>query len=55
VIHDSINAQQQAVSGVSLDEEAVNMTAYQRAYQSSAQYISVVDQMLQAVIAMVTT
>ncbi len=37
---DSLRAQQTSISGVSLDEEAVKMIAYQRAYQASARYIT---------------
>ncbi|MBI5360793.1 MAG: hypothetical protein HZA48_09470, partial [Planctomycetes bacterium] len=35
------------ISGVNLDEEAVNLIEYQRTYQAAARYISVVDSMLQ--------
>lgn len=41
------------VSGVSLDEEAVNMIMYQRAYESSAKLLSVIDEMLETLINMV--
>ncbi|MCG8585646.1 MAG: flagellar hook-associated protein FlgK, partial [Pirellulales bacterium] len=43
---DSLQAEQLAVSGVSLDEEAIRMLQYQRAYQASAKFISVVDDLL---------
>jgi flagellar hook-associated protein 1 FlgK len=39
-----------SVSGVSLDEEMVNMIQYQRGFQSSAKYLSTVDDMLNTLI-----
>jgi len=36
-----------AISGVNLDEEAVNMMSYQRAYQASARLIQVINQLLE--------
>ena len=38
--------QQQAVSGVSIDEEAVKMLTLQRIYQASAKYIQTVSDLL---------
>ena len=38
-----LTQQQQAVSGVSLDEELTNLMQYQRAYQASARLISTAD------------
>ena len=35
----------QRVSGVSLDQEAVSITSYQRAYEASAKLISILDQL----------
>jgi flagellar hook-associated protein 1 len=52
-IHDTLFAQQQAISGVSLDEEAINLTKYQRAFQGSARYITVIDEMMQTVLSLV--
>jgi flagellar hook-associated protein 1 FlgK len=42
----SLESQQQAVSGVSIDEEAVNMMTLQRIYQASAKYISTISNLL---------
>jgi flagellar hook-associated protein 1 FlgK len=42
----SLESQQQAVSGVSIDEEAVNMMTLQRIYQASAKYISTISDLL---------
>jgi flagellar hook-associated protein 1 FlgK len=42
--------QQLAFSGVSLDEEAVNMLTYQRAYQASARFIATVNELLEVLV-----
>ncbi|GIW74917.1 MAG: hypothetical protein KatS3mg103_1439 [Phycisphaerales bacterium] len=47
VVRESIEAQRASVSGVSLDEEAVNLITYQQAYQGAARYIAVVDSLQQ--------
>jgi flagellar hook-associated protein 1 FlgK len=47
VILDSLTSQRESLSGVSLDEEAINMITYQRAYEGAAQYMRVVNDMLQ--------
>jgi flagellar hook-associated protein 1 len=38
------------VSGVSLDEETANLMKYQRAFQASARYINVIDEMLDTIV-----
>jgi len=48
---DSLTAQQQSISGVSTDEEAIDLMAYQRAYQGSARFLSIVDEMMQTLLA----
>ena len=42
----SLEGQQQAVSGVSIDEEAVKMMTLQRIYQAPAKYISTISDLL---------
>lgn len=42
----TLQAQEQAVSGVSIDEEAVKMLTMQRIYQASAKYIQTVSDLL---------
>jgi flagellar hook-associated protein 1 FlgK len=44
-VQTALTAQQQSVSGVSLNEEAVNLIQQQQAFQASAQVVSVVNQM----------
>jgi flagellar hook-associated protein 1 FlgK len=43
-----VTTQRNALSGVSLDEEAANLTQYQRSYQAAAKVYSIVDQILQS-------
>lgn len=53
VVRESLDAQRSAISGVSVDEEAINLLTYQRQYQASARYISVVDEMTQTLLQLV--
>lgn len=46
VVQNTLQSQRDALSGVSLDEEAVNMIQQQRAYQGAAMFISTVNQMM---------
>ena len=43
---------QNSISGVNLDEEMTNMVKYQRAYESSARFLSTINEMTQTVINM---
>ncbi|MGE3180417.1 MAG: flagellar hook-associated protein FlgK [Phycisphaerae bacterium] len=52
-VYESLQAQRESVSGVSLDEEAINLTKYQTAFQGAARYLSVVDQLTNDVISLV--
>ena len=45
-----LNVLQQNVSGVSLDQETVNMLQQQRTYQGAAMFISTVNQMMQSLL-----
>jgi len=45
--------QRDAISGVSIDEESVNMIRYQQAYSAAARIVSTVDQMTQTLLSMV--
>lgn len=53
IIFDSLTAQRESLSGVSLDEEAIAMVTYQRAYQGAARYLNVVDEMMQTLLTLV--
>jgi flagellar hook-associated protein 1 FlgK len=50
-VQQTLVAQQQSLSGVSTDQEALNMIIEQRTYQGAAQLISVVNQMMQSLLA----
>ncbi|KMT21687.1 flagellar hook-associated protein FlgK [Clostridium cylindrosporum] len=45
-----LDIQRQAVSGVSVDEEMIDMLQFQRAYQANAKMINVVDELLDVVV-----
>ncbi len=53
IVRSSLETQQQSVSGVNVDEEAINLLAYQRSYQASARFLTVVDQMMQTLLQLV--
>ena len=48
----TLQTQQQAVSGVSLDQETINMLQQQRSYQGAAMFISTVNQMMASLLNM---
>ncbi|MGN6369965.1 MAG: flagellar hook-associated protein FlgK [Phycisphaerae bacterium] len=52
-IQTTLTTQQQSISGVSMDEETVNMMQYQRAFEGSAKYINVINQMMQDVLGLI--
>jgi flagellar hook-associated protein 1 FlgK len=45
--------QRQQLSGVNIDEEAVNMIEFQHSFQASARFISVIDELLNSLMATV--
>ncbi len=51
-VFSSLLAQREAISGVSLDEEAINLTKFERAFQGASRFISVVDQLTSDLIAL---
>ena len=50
VFEGTLQARAQAVSGVNLDEEAIDMIQLQRAYQASARYIRTVSELLDTLV-----
>ena len=46
----AIQNQRESLSGVNIDEEAISLITYQRAYQGAARYLNVVDQLLETLI-----
>ena len=49
----NLEAQRAAVSGVSIDEESINLLNFQRQYQAAARFISTVDELTQTLISLV--
>jgi flagellar hook-associated protein 1 FlgK len=45
--------QREAVSGVSLDEEMINLIKFQNAYAAAAKMITTADEMMQTVLQMI--
>jgi flagellar hook-associated protein 1 FlgK len=52
VVKETLEAQRESLSGVSLDEEAINLMRQQRAFQGAARVIAAVDEMMQTLLAM---
>ncbi|RKD24242.1 flagellar hook-associated protein FlgK [Ammoniphilus oxalaticus] len=50
VLLNQIDLQRQSVSGVSLDEEMVNMIRYQQAYNAAARFVTTIDEVLDRVV-----
>ena len=50
VVTESLCAQNQAISGVSLDEEAIDLLSFQRQFQAAARFISVIDATLHSLL-----
>ncbi len=53
IIFDSLTVQRESISGVNLDEEAVSLISFQRAYEGAARYMRVVDDMMQTLLSLV--
>jgi flagellar hook-associated protein 1 FlgK len=53
LVRESLSAQVQAVSGVSLDEESINLLTFQRQFQAAARFITVIDETLQTLLSIV--
>jgi len=51
-VYEGLYAQRESVSGVSLDEEAVNLSKFERAYQAATRYLAVVDQLTSETLAL---
>jgi flagellar hook-associated protein 1 FlgK len=49
----SLQAQRESISGVSLDEEAINLVRFERGFQGAARYVSVVDSLIDEMLALV--
>ncbi len=51
-VYDSLYAQREATSGVSLDEEALKLTQYEQAFQGASRFVSVLQTLSDSVLAM---
>lgn len=54
-VQQQLQLQRDSVSGVSLDEEAMNLIQYQKAYQAAAKLVNVTDVMLTTLMSLVGT
>lgn len=54
LVRQNLEAQRAAISGVSVDEESINLLNYQRQYQGAARFITVVDEMTQTLLGLIT-
>jgi len=52
-VRSSLRAQRESISGVSLDEEAIELVKLQRAFQAAARFVGVVDDMIQEILQLV--
>ncbi len=53
VVLQTLESERQSISGVSIDEEAINMIIFQRAFQGASRYVSLINQMLDEIISLV--
>jgi flagellar hook-associated protein 1 FlgK len=53
VVRETLESQREALSGVSLDEEAVNLMRQQRAFQGAARLVAAVDEMMKTILGIV--
>lgn len=52
-VYANLVAQRESVSGVSLDEEAINLTKFERAFQGAARFLTVVDDLSTEILSLV--
>lgn len=53
VVVQTLESERQSISGVSVDEEAINMIIFQRAFQGAARFVTVIDDMLDEIMSLV--
>jgi len=49
----SLENQRDSISGVSIDEEMVNLVKYEQAYRAATRMVSVVDELFQSVLTLI--
>ena len=47
-----LESQRDSISGVNLDEEMINLTRFQRAFEAASKVVKTVDEMMQTIINM---
>lgn len=52
-VYSSLLAQREATSGVSLDEETVNLTTYERSFQGASRFLTVLDSLADEVLSLI--
>jgi len=52
-VQESLAAQRESISGVSLDEEAIDLLRFERAFQGAARFVSTVDRLMQELVTLV--
>jgi flagellar hook-associated protein 1 FlgK len=52
ILRDQAMNERDAISGVSIDEETINLVTYQRMFQATARYIAIVNDLLNTLISM---
>ncbi len=52
LILSQIQSQRESISGVSLDEEAINLLQYQKGYEAAARFIKVADELTQTILSL---
>ena len=52
VVSNDINARKESISGVSMDEEAINLLKWQANFTASSKVITTVDEMMETVLGM---
>ncbi|MAD78390.1 MAG: flagellar hook-associated protein FlgK [Planctomycetaceae bacterium] len=53
LVRANLDAQSQSVSGVSIDEEAIDLMTLQRQFQAAARFVSVIDEAMQTLLSIV--
>ncbi|MBA3273368.1 MAG: hypothetical protein H0T11_05785 [Chthoniobacterales bacterium] len=53
VVKETLAAQRESLSGVSLDEEAINLMKYQRAFQGASRLIAAVNELMDSIMELV--
>ena len=53
IVFKQLKEQREAVSGVNLDEEAVSLIKYERAFQGASRFVRVVDDLIAELVALI--